>query len=112
VAKSMVFVEFDGTNIIRIIRKHTEVYSLPPERVQQVAKSVAVGEIRRQVVARAGGQCEHCGKRLTPGVGEMNEKIPKGRGGEVSLDNCEFLCYPCHQGKNGVHGDRFWGGRQ
>jgi hypothetical protein len=109
-SKQLVFVEFDGQNIIRIIRKHIDVFKLPPERVQQVAKSVAVGEIRRQVVARANGECENCGKRILGGTGHMHEKLAKGKRGEdgdfgeVSVDNCCYLCYDCHI--NGEHGDR------
>ena len=111
-AKQLVFVEVEDGRIIRILRTTAQAWRLPAERVQQLAKSEAVKAIREQVVARSNGECEDCGRRITPVTGEMHERVPRGKGGEVSLANCCFLCYYCHQGPNGEHGDRYWGGRK
>lgn len=81
-------------------------------------KAHAVGAIRAQVFDRATGdslageelsECEICGRIIRWDTFEMNERIPKGSGGEVSLENCEALCYACHQGRpDSAHGDRRW----
>jgi 5-methylcytosine-specific restriction endonuclease McrA len=55
--------------------------------------------------------CEFCGNVITQGTGHMHEKLFKGNGGEVSLDNCVAICAACHIGKDGEHGNRKWGGK-
>jgi 5-methylcytosine-specific restriction endonuclease McrA len=91
---------------------------LSEEEVGWMTKAEAVKSIREQVYERSvgiyGGQCERCGRRLTPQTMEMNERRPKGAGGgktggEVSLENCEALCHQCHQGSpDSAHGNRRW----
>lgn len=108
-AKQSVFVEVEDGKIIRILRTTAEAWRLPAERVQQWPRSEAVKAIREQVFDRSKGECEDCGRRVTKMTGEMHERIPKGKGGEVSLANSCFLCYYCHQGrKDSAHGDRRW----
>lgn len=111
--KQLVFVEIDTVTElpIRILRTTKDALALPPEVVRQMAKSVAVGFIRQQVVDRARrGKliiCEYCGDVVNEFIGEMHEKLPKGNGGEVSLSNCVFLCHNCHTGKqDSEHGNR------
>lgn len=83
--------------------------ALPSERIREWPKTEAITAIRRQVFARDEGECRHCGKIVTWDNAEMNEIHFKGRGGEVSVENCELLCYSCHQGRpDSVHGDRRW----
>jgi len=36
----------------------------------------------------------------------MDERHSKGKGGEVSVENCETRCSACHIGPRGKHGDR------
>ncbi len=104
-AKQSIFVEIDPkTELpIRILKTMKAATDLPPERVRQMARSVAVGYIRSQVIDRAKRNgivfCEFCGDRINEFIGEMHEVLPKGNGGEVSLDNCRFLCNGCHTGK-------------
>ena len=81
----------------------------------KMEKAEAVKQIREQVVARARKgrliYCEFCGAILTEATGHMHEVIPRGKGGEYSLDNSRFICSECHIGPDGEHGDRKWGGR-
>jgi hypothetical protein len=81
--------------------------SLAGCRVQEMQRWLAIGSIREQVRMRAGDACERCGTMLTSATGEMHETNPRGKGGEISLVNCEWLCHDCHQGKaDSAHGDR------
>jgi len=82
------------------------------ENVGEWPRADAVFVIRQQVFKRANGLCERCGARLTWKTMQMDEKVSKGEGGLVSLDNCWALCYGCHQGnRDSEHGERRWGGR-
>lgn len=94
-SKSHVFVEVneDG-NIIRIIRHG--VYDLPIERVRQVARSVAVKEIRDEVFKRSKGYCRDCGD-IIDYTFHMHEVVFRGQGGEISLENSIALCSKCHR---------------
>lgn len=105
---SKVFVEVNEQGQpIRILRNNLEVWKLSSDVVRQWPKSEAVREIRSQVFARANGECEYCGARITPVTGEMHEKLAKGNGGEVSLENSVALCHGCHTGrKDSEHGNR------
>jgi len=113
-SRNRVLVEIDpATQLpIRIFRVNAEAWRMSADRVREWPKRDAVEAIRRQVFERDKYECRHCGALVTWKNGEMNEIKPKGDGGEVSLANCELLCYGCHQGgKAAVHGDRRWGGR-
>lgn len=85
------------------------------EQVYQTTKAEAVRDIREQVFERTKNpltglsECENCGRIITWKTGEMNEVVPKGSWGGVSLDNCEALCHDCHQvGPDSRHGNRRW----
>jgi len=113
VAKQLVFVEIRESKIYRILRTNADAWRLPSETVQQWPRAEAVKTIRQQVFERSKGECEDCGKRITWDNGELNEIVPKSSGGEVSMENCNFICHACHQGRaDSYHGDRRWGGRQ
>jgi hypothetical protein len=85
-----------------------------------LTKKDAVGLIRLQVFERTGGRvvdgetaelgkCEGCERPIRWETFEQHEKQFKGRGGEVSLQNCIALCGNCHQwGPNAAHKDRRW----
>lgn len=66
----------------------------------------AVGEIRKQVFARDEGRCVACGTMVTEATMHMDERHDKGKGGEVSVANCETRCSACHIGPRGKHGGR------
>jgi 5-methylcytosine-specific restriction endonuclease McrA len=86
----------------------------PPDDVRIMDRAHAVGAIRAQVWDRSENEegwheCERCSRLIAWDSFEMNEKIPKGSGGEVSLENCEALCHACHQGgPDSAHGNRRW----
>lgn len=116
-AKQMVYVEVipETGQIIRIIKLSHEAHRMEPERVQQVAKKVAVEEIRRAVFKRATDDdgivhCEDCGKRIDWYTGHMHERLARGKRdeddkpGEVSISNSVALCSYCHL--QVAHGDR------
>ena len=81
-------------------------------------RALAVRLIREQVFDRSivfdppeeeHNECERCGRTITWDSFEMNEKILKGKRGEVSLENCEALCHACHTGDaDSAHGNRRW----
>lgn len=109
----------ENGNVIRIFRKNKEWLKTPPENIRIMDRAEAVGSIRQEVFERCGvedftnllyyHECERCGRRITWDTFEMNEKQFKGKGGEVSVKNCEALCYDCHQGRpDSVHGNRRW----
>jgi hypothetical protein len=111
-AKQIVWVEINPETEmpVRILKHFSDTFSLDPDVVRQMAKSVAVGFIREQVFSRAKRgmitMCEFCGNTITPGTGHMHEKQFKSKDGEVSLDNCVAICSECHIGPTGEHGNR------
>lgn len=117
-AKQMVYVEvLPETEIpIRILKTTKAAMDLPPERVRMLARSVAVGYIREQIVSRATKgyltQCEFCGKVITPYIGHMHEVVSRGNGGEISVANSVLICPQCHLlDADSEHGNRKWGGK-
>ena len=105
-----VWVEVDlAGNPIRIL-KHVR-FGSDLARIREMPKFDAVGAIRKQIWQRCGGRCEWCGKPVTESGPlwrrmHMHEKIPKGSGGEVSLDNGVGLCQNCHEHSPEAHGNR------
>lgn len=63
-------------------------------------------KIRKLLEERADGVCEECGllPDLKDGRGELHlsHTIPRSRGGETSLVNCQMLCRKCHNAKHGI----------
>lgn len=72
-------------------------------------RRTAVEQIRRQVFERSRNECENCGARITWNSMHMHEQVLKGKGGEVSLENCHALCGDCHEWRpDSEHGNRRW----
>lgn len=65
---------------------------------------MTVGEIRRIVYDYQDGRCLWCDKFVTWKQAHMHEKVARGKGGKISLDNSIILCSNCHL--NVAHGDR------
>jgi len=69
-------------------------------------KADAVKSIRDDIWFRQNGECIRCGGEITKNSMHMHERVHRGRGGRVSLDNSVGLCYACHLGKRGVHQEK------
>jgi hypothetical protein len=70
-------------------------------------RASAVSDIRRQIWERDKKKCVHCGNTVPYGVFEMHERVWRGRGGEVSVENGVTLCSADHQNdKVAGHGTR------
>lgn len=109
-----VHVELDDKGLPVRIFRNKDWRNYPDDQIVVLTKADAVGMIRQRVFERARhkldhAECEKCGRTITWDTMEMNERIPKGSGGEVSLVNCEALCHDCHQGHaDSAHGNRRW----
>jgi 5-methylcytosine-specific restriction endonuclease McrA len=65
---------------------------------------------RATVIARERGRCQRCGTRVSsklpdghPRRAEVNEIVPRSRGGDATDPaGCELLCAACHR-PNGQH---------
>jgi 5-methylcytosine-specific restriction endonuclease McrA len=55
--------------------------------------------VRNAVFMRAGGQCEHCKKKLRRGSYQFDHVVPISIGGPSTVANCEVLCRECHNDK-------------
>jgi hypothetical protein len=94
---------------IRIFRKDHQYLQCPEQWLGIMTKKEAVGSIRRQVFDRCEEKCEQCESYITWETMHMHEKVFKGKGGEVSLENSIGLCSKCHlTGANAAHADRKW----
>lgn len=99
-ARKIVWVEVVGGKVIRIFKSQKLAFA-GCEDPKAMFKAEAVGEIRQQVYDRQEGKCLWCGKEMKYEGGlfermHLDEIISKGRGGEVSLQNCQGLCSDCH----------------
>lgn len=70
----------------------------------EMDKAKATKAIRNILFVRQDGICIQCGAVLTTQTAHMHEKVSRGDGGHISLDNSEILCAECHLGRQ--HGDR------
>lgn len=111
------FIEMDeSNNIIRIFRNQglanaSEAYDRG--KVFEYPRKEAVGAIRNYIMLRAKNLCERCGKFCSINVGEMDEKVSRGSGGEISIFNSWWLCKNCHRLDDfAEHGNRCWGGQK
>lgn len=65
------------------------------------------GEIARrrrlkvELLQEFGDDCMHCGGRPDFRGIQLVHKIPLGRGGQTTRENCELWCAPCHFGPDG-----------
>lgn len=71
-----------------------------------VSRADAVYDIRRAVFERDDYTCRHCGEYVGKN-GHLDEVIPRGLGGSVSVANGQVLCAKCHiLGPESKHGGR------
>ena len=102
----MVWAELDALGkAIRILK--CQKLRVAIDRVAFILKSTAVDDIRRAIWERDGKRCTHCGRALTYQSLEMHERLWRGKGGEVSVENGTSLCGDCHQNDTVAgHGNR------
>ena len=68
---------------------------------------MTTGEIRHTIWVRQKSRCISCDVVITERMMHMHEKVFRGKGGKISLDNSEGLCYNCHiNNKPFGHGKR------
>lgn len=72
--------------------------------VDRVNPLWAVGKIRDAVLRRQRGRCLKCDGEISKVTMHLDEVKSRGRGGLISLDNCQALCSDCHIGPRGKHG--------
>jgi 5-methylcytosine-specific restriction endonuclease McrA len=90
---------------IRIFRNQKA--SLAAGWRQIYPRTEAVGAIRHQIFLRSKGECELCPAPVTESSGHMHEKIHRGKGGEISLENSVFICPTCHRHAHADRNPRF-----
>jgi len=96
--RKTVVVEMQGNELVRIFRSEQDA-SQSAGNVVRLSKPEAILQLRKQVFARSRNECERCGKFLTWNTMHMDEKLPRGKGGEYSMENCQAICYGCHLGR-------------
>lgn len=90
---------------VNAIRRATPKHAIPTIKVEKAQKKRAeqkvVKSVRAQVVERAGGRCERCGRPCRQS-GEAHHKVKRSQGGKWTLENIEFICRTCHGLAHGV----------
>lgn len=104
-----VWVELDrsGRFPVRIFRNRKDAMDCP-NRIDYWVRSLAVKLIRTSLFVRSKSECELCAAPVTSSSGHMHEKIWRGKGGEISLENSIFICPKCHQREHKDRNPR-WG---
>ena len=75
--------------------------------IAQMDRASAVSQIRRSTFERDLYECQRCHQKVSWATGHLDEVIPRGKGGEVSVENTQVLCAGCHVwGKDAKHSDR------
>ena len=70
-------------------------------------RSKAVSAIRKQVWDLTNGECVWCSNPITEASMHLHEIVPRGQGGEISLENSTGLCAECHiTGPDAAHSNR------
>lgn len=107
--RGQVYVEIGSEEIpIRIFRGHgASVAYAGTNRISVWPKKDAVEAIRRQCFKRSNGYCEWCGEAVTWYGFHMHEKVFRGKGGDVSVENSVAICADCHINRpDSAHGNR------
>ena len=56
---------------------------------------------RQKILADKGGKCAKCGRTYDLSLDHIT---PICRGGSVTEENIQILCWPCHQAKSSLDG--------
>jgi len=54
---------------------------------------------KEALLAKQGGKCMYCGRKLDPHYAQVDHKTPTSRGGKNSLANRQVLCSRCNTRK-------------
>lgn len=100
-----VYVELDLDGKVYRLLTHKE--SVTNLRCMTMDRAEAVEAIRYRVFKNSGHKCRDCGNPITWATFHMHEKISRGKGGQIGVDNSIALCSSCHIGKSGPHADRY-----
>lgn len=100
----MVWVEQDAAmkHAVRIFKNRKDAIA-SRLHVVTMLRSIAVKDIRDQIMKRAGGYDELSGEPITARSGHMHEQKHRGKGGEISLDNSVGISQATHRR---AHADR------
>jgi 5-methylcytosine-specific restriction endonuclease McrA len=93
------WVGYDGEGVSHIFKTYANAVRskfADIGNIKEYPRREATREIRQRVLQRAGNQCEDCGKLVTWETMNMHEKIHRGDGGEISLENSIAVCFKCH----------------
>jgi 5-methylcytosine-specific restriction endonuclease McrA len=77
-------------------RKAAYLFHVSLTCVQFMLRATAVEEIRRKIWLRDKKRCTHCGNVVSWLIMQMHERLWRGRGGEISVENGTTLCADCH----------------
>jgi 5-methylcytosine-specific restriction endonuclease McrA len=65
------------------------------------------GEIKLDKEMEMPDCCAYCQEELTPRNASLDHNIPLQRDGRDSLDNYNFICFPCNRSKGTLTGDEY-----
>src|ERR1035437_3756586 len=106
----LVWVELNDAGCpTRIFRSRKAAHDFGENWVVERNRTEAVASIRKQIFYRSHGYCEICGALVLETSGHMHEQVPRGKGGEISLENSIFICPKCHAREHSDRNPR-WGG--
>jgi hypothetical protein len=106
--RGMAHVELQDGRVHRIFRsgKAWAVAGVLGRTISVMPRVDAIRQIRRTLWARC-NECAWCGEVVDWNACQMHEIVPRGKGGDISMENSIILCYDCHQGReDSAHGNR------
>lgn len=82
-------------------------WKLTDDSWKEWREGLSVAETRKFIWMYQRGHCISCDNFVTEEQAHMHEILPRGKGGKISLDNSEILCYDCHLNRETFgHGKR------
>jgi 5-methylcytosine-specific restriction endonuclease McrA len=91
---------------VRIFRTHKAAIE-SGTHIQHMDRAEAVRSIRDRLWLLSESQCMWCGFPVSYENFHMHEVVPRGAGGEISLENSVVICAECHIiGPDAAHSNR------
>jgi 5-methylcytosine-specific restriction endonuclease McrA len=82
--------------------------ALQPTELKPVSKQrFASSEMKRRVYGRDRGICYLCGEWFAYDDTVAEHVIPKGRGGQTTLEGLRVACRPCNRAKGNKTGEEY-----